>query len=126
MERHFRTKLELSRGDDNEIYFDPNWKNFETFLTALIKSPIITKLNKFKRLLDPSIRTEYDPYVDKNAIDDPDNKDFKQLSDILQADTKFEFFEQKLIKVIQSDWNNGENEKEQAEKYRKIKGINSD
>jgi len=82
MERHFRTKLELSRGDDNEIYFDPNWNKFQEFLTALIANPIETKLNKFKRLLDPSIRTEYDPYVDKNAIDDPDNILFKQLSAI--------------------------------------------
>lgn len=83
MERHFRTKLELSRGDDNEIYFDPHWDKFHGFLTALIANPIETKLDKFKRLLDPSIRTEYDPYVDKNAIDDPDNTNFNKLSDIL-------------------------------------------
>lgn len=125
-ERHFRTKLKLST-DCTDVIFEPNWSKFVDFLQdGLIISPLETKLDKFKRLLDPSIRTEYDPYVDKNTIDDKDNENFKQLSKIYLEDTKFKFFEEKLISIIKKDWSNGEKEKEQADKYIKIQFINKE
>ena len=74
----------------------------------MINDPIEAKLNKFKRLLDESVRTEYGPYVDFGARLDKNNSNFKQLNDVFGIDTKFLLYEKKLINLIHSDWRMGE------------------
>lgn len=56
-ERYFRTIIKLS-SDSNKVAFEPNWTSFCENLKSLIIDPIKFKLNKFKHLLDESIRTE--------------------------------------------------------------------
>lgn len=123
-ERYFRTVIKLSNESD-KVAFDPNWHLFSENLKSLIRDPIEFKLNKFKHLLDESIRADYGPYVDFASRIKSNNTLFKDLSSIFNSDTKFKTQTLQLIEMVKNDWKAGEEDKIHADKYKKFQEIYS-
>jgi len=98
--RLFKVNLSFN---ESKIKFTPDWDQFQIHLYSLF-SKCKDTLNKFKRLLDPSIGSDFNSYVD---LDKYNIDEFKNISSIYDKDPKYKELVDNLIRVIKKNWDKG-------------------